>query len=129
MNTKKAAVTVLSIALKIVVLAVVVMGIYRLAGVAFDYGHSVFQEKAVDQAPGRNITVTIEEGASNRDIAELMEENGLVEDWKLFYIQIQVSKYAKRLEPGTYTLSTAMKPREMMAVISREGEEKEEEEE
>ncbi len=83
----------------------------------------------MDQAPGRNITVTIEEGASNRDIAELMEENGLVEDWKLFYIQIQVSKYAKRLEPGTYTLSTAMKPREMMAVISREGEEKEEEEE
>ena len=42
MNTKKAALTVLSIALKIVVLAVVVMGIYRLAGVAFDYGHSVF---------------------------------------------------------------------------------------
>ena len=100
MNTKKAALTVLSIALKIVVLAVVVMGIYRLAGVAFDYGHSVFQEKAVDQAPGRNITVTIEEGASNRDIAELMEVNCLVEYWKLFFIQFHVCLFAMRLVEG-----------------------------
>lgn len=127
MNTKKAALTFLSIALKIVVLAVVVMGIYRLGGIAFDYGHSVFQEEAVDREPGRSVTVTIETDASVQDIAKLLKENGLVEDWKLFYIQVQVSKYAKRLKPGTYTLSTAMKPREMMAVISREGEETEEE--
>ena len=127
MNTKKAALTVLSIALNIVVLAVVAMGIYRLGGIAFDYGHSVFQEEAVDREPGRSITVTIEENASIQDIAKLLEKNGLVEDWKLFYIQVKVSKYAKQLEPGTYTLSTAMKPREMMAIMSREGEETEEE--
>lgn len=118
MNIKRAALTVLSIALKIVVTAVVILGIVRLGGMAFDYGHSVFQEEAVDEEPGRSITVTIEDGSAITDIAKLMEDKGLVNDWKLFYIQVKASKYAKKLEEGTYTLTTAMKPREMMAVMA-----------
>ena len=51
MNIKRAALTVLSIALKIVVIAVVILGIIRLGGMAFDYGHSVLQEVAVDEEP------------------------------------------------------------------------------
>ena len=120
MNTKKAAVTVLSIALKIVIFAVVVIGVYRLGSMAFQYGHAVFQEEAVDQRPGRTVPVTIWSGASVKEIAKLLEEKGLVEDWKLFYVQVKVSKYAKTLVPGDYTLSTAMLPREMMAVMSGE---------
>ena len=115
MNTKRAALTVLSIALKIVVTAVVILGIIRLGGMAFDYGHSVFQEEAVDEEPGRSITVSIEDGTDVQAVAKLLEDKGLVNDWKLFYIQVKVSKYAKKLEAGTYTLTTAMKPREMMA--------------
>ena len=120
MNTKKAAVTVLSIALKIVIFAVVVIGVYRLGSMAFQYGHAVFQEETVDQRPGRTVPVTIRSGASVKEIAKLLEEKGLVEDWKLFYVQVKVSKYAKTLAPGDYTLSTAMLPREMMAVMSGE---------
>ena len=120
MNTKRAALTVLSIALKIVVTAVVILGIVRLGGVAFYYGHSVFQEEAVDEEPGRSITVTIDDGSDIGEIAKLLEDKGLVNDWKLFYIQVKVSKYAKKLEAGTYTLTTAMKPREMMAVMTGE---------
>ena len=120
MNTKREALTVLSIALKIVIIAVVILGIIRLGGMAIDYGHSVFQEEAVDEEPGRSITITIEDGSAISDIAKLMEDKGLVNDWKLFYIQVKVSKYAKKLEAGTYTLTTAMKPREMMAVMSGE---------
>ncbi|MCI8597711.1 MAG: endolytic transglycosylase MltG [Lachnospiraceae bacterium] len=126
MDVKKAALTVLSIAWKIVVIAVVIMGIYRLGGMAFDYGHSVFQEKAMDPEPGRTITVTVEDKFSTTDIAKMLQEKGLVEDWKLFVIQVQLSKYAKTLKPGTYTLTTAMKPREMMAVMSGEEQETEE---
>ena len=69
---------------------------------------------------GRSITVTIEDGSAISDIAKLLEDKGLVNDWKLFYIQVKVSKYAKKMEAGTYTLSTAMKPRQMMAVMSGE---------
>ena len=120
MNTKKAALTVLSIALKIVIIAVVAIGIFRLGSMAFSYGHAVFQEEAVDSMPGRTISVTVPDGASKTEIARLLEKKGLVEDWKLFYIQILCSKYSKTMKPGTYTLSTAMKPRQLMAVLSGE---------
>ena len=52
--------------------------------------------------------------------SRLLEKKGLVEDWKLFYIQVLCSKYSKTMKPGTYTLSTAMKPRQLMAVLSGE---------
>lgn len=120
MNTKKAALTVLSIALKIVIIAVVAIGIFRLGSMAFSYGHAVFQEEAVDPMPGRTISVTVPDGASKTEIARLLEKKGLVEDWKLFYIQILCSKYSKTMKPGTYTLSTAMTPRQLMAALSGE---------
>lgn len=120
MNTKKAALTVISIALKIVIFAALVVAIFRVGTIAYEYGHAVFEEEALDEAPGRTIPVIVPEGASTMDIAKLMEEEGLVEDWKLFYLQILCSKYAKTMQPGEYTLSTAMKPRELMAVMSGE---------
>lgn len=120
MNTRKAALTVLSIALKIVILAVIILGIFKLGSTAFSYGHSVFQEEALDPMPGRTITVTVEDGASVKTIARLMEQKGLVKDGKLFYIQAMCSKYSKTMKAGTYTLSTAMKPRQLMAVMSGE---------
>lgn len=120
MNTKKAAWTVLWIALRMVIMAVIAIGILRLGTMAFSYGHSVFQEEALDAMPGRTIEVTVPEGASKTEIAKLIEKKGLVEDWKLFYIQILCSKYASSMKAGTYTLSTAMKPRQLMAVMSGE---------
>lgn len=120
MNTRKAAWTVLSIALKMVIMAVIAVGIFQLGSIAFSYGHSVFQEEAVDELPGKTVEVTVPQGASKTEIAKLLEKKGLVEDWKLFYIQILCSKYASTMEAGTYTLSTAMKPRELMAVLSGE---------
>ena len=120
MNTKKAALTVVSIALKIVIFAALVVVLLRIGSVAYEYGHAVFEEEALDEAPGRTIPVSVPEGASAMDIARLMEDEGLVEDWKLFYLQILCSKYSDTMQPGEYTLSTAMKPRELMAVMSGE---------
>ena len=84
MNTKKAAFTVLSIALKIVIFAVLVLVVVRVGSFAYEYGHAVFEEEALDEPPGRTIPVTVPEGASAKDIAMLLEDEGLVEDWKLF---------------------------------------------
>lgn len=120
MNTRKAALTVISIALKIVIFAALIVIFFRIGSIAYNYGHAVFEEEALDEPPGRTITVTVEDGSSSMDIARLLEEKGLVEDWKLFYLQILCSKYANNMQPGTYELSTAMKPRELMAVMSGE---------
>ena len=52
MNTKKAALTVISIALKIVIFAALVVVLLRIGSVAYEYGHAVFEEEALDEAPG-----------------------------------------------------------------------------
>ena len=74
MNTKKAALTVVSIALKIVIFAALVVVLLRIGSVAYEYGHAVFEEEALDEAPGRTIPVTVPEGASAMDIARQMED-------------------------------------------------------
>ena len=120
MNTKKAALTVLSIALKIVIYAVVIMGIYRLGVMAYNYGHSVFAEEAVDSRPGRTVELHVESGASVGEIAKLLKEKGLVEDWKLFLLQAKLADFSEKLTAGQYKLSTAMLPSEIMSVLSGE---------
>lgn len=132
MNTKKAALTVLSITLRIVVTALVAMLMMRLGEEAYRYGHSVFRTEALDPEPGRQVPVSIGKGDSVSDVSKLLEQKGLVEDWKLFYIQVRLSKYYKTIVPGEYILTTAMAPKQMMAVmsgISPEGEDDEDEEE
>lgn len=129
MNTKKAALTVLSITLRIVVTALVAMLLLRLGEEAYRYGHSVFHTQALDPEPGRQVAVSIGEGDSVSDISKLLEQKGLIEDWKLFYIQVRLSKYYKTITPGEYTLTTAMDPKQMMAVMSGAGSEDEEDEE
>ncbi|MCI8852400.1 MAG: endolytic transglycosylase MltG [Lachnospiraceae bacterium] len=129
MNTKKAALIVLSITLKIVVISLVAMMLMRLGTAAYYYGHSVFHTGALDPLPGRQAQVVVEEEDSIADVAKTLEQKGLISDWTLFYIQVRLSKYYKTIEPGEYVLTTAMTPKEMMAVLSNEGETDEEESE
>ena len=84
MNTKKAALIVLSITLKIVALALVAMLLLRLGTTAYYYGHAVFHTGPLDAPPGRQAAVVIEEGDSIADVAKLLEQKGLVKDWLLF---------------------------------------------
>ena len=127
MNYKKAALTVLSITLNIVVTIMVLIGLSRLGNAAYHYGHSVFHAEAMDPEPGRKVNVTIERGDSAEEIAKILQNKGLVEDWKLFFIQARLSKYYDTMNAGDYTLTTAMTPKEMMAVMSGETLEEEEE--
>lgn len=127
MNTKKAALTVLSITLNIVVIALVVIGLTRLGNAAYYYGHSAFYIEPVDEEPGRQVSVAVEKGDSAQEIGQLLQEKGLIEDWKLFYLQASLNKFDEKKIEGNYVLTTAMTPKEMMAVMSGEVAEEEEE--
>ena len=120
MNVKRAALTVASITLKIVLFFLIAMGIIRLGEMAFEYGHAVFDNEAYEEEPGKTVSVYIEEEDSKMDIAKQMETRGLVGDWKLFYIQLITSEYSDTIEPGIYSLNSSMTPEELMAVMSGE---------
>ena len=42
----------------------------------------------------------------------------MIDSGKLFFIQLKLSVYADKLNPGTYTLNTSMTAKEMMVVMS-----------
>lgn len=122
MDKNKVLFSFIRMGISIIVILLVVYFAVRLAMVGYDFGYRVFTEPAVDMAPGREVLVQIKEDMSEKDAAELLEEQGLVRDANLFYLQFKLSVYSGKMVPGVYTLSTSMEPKEIMAVISPEQE-------
>lgn len=127
MNGKYLVGAVIEAVIKVIVIAVVVMFVFRTATTAYDFGYKVFADKPVSVSGGRTITVGIAESASVKDIAQMLEEKGLIEDARLFVVQELLSAYHGEILPGIYDLSTSMTAEEMLAVMSTPSEESKEE--
>ena len=123
MNIKYLVGAVIEVIIKVIVIAVVVMFVFRTSTAAYDFGYKVFADKPVSVSGGRTITVGIAESASVKDIAEMLQEKGLIEDANLFVVQELLSAYHGEILPGIYDLSTSMTAEEMLAIMSTPTEE------
>ena len=123
MSGKKTAVSLAWTLVKIAVLILIVVVVYKLSFAAYDFGFRVFADDAIDREPGIEKTVTIVEGKSVKEIGEILEAKGLIRDATLFVFQEKFSDYKGELKPGVYELTTAMTPFEMMQIMSAEREE------
>lgn len=128
MNGKYLAATVVEMIIKVVVIAAVIVFVMRGVTVAYDFGYRVFADEPVSLSDGRTMTVGVEEGASVKDVAEMLEEKGLIADAKLFVVQDLLSAYHNKILPGIYDLSTDMKAEEMLEIMSTPANEGEPEE-
>lgn len=113
--------------IKVVVIAVVIVFVFRGATQAYEFGYKVFADEPMSISGGRTITVGISDGMSVSDIAGMLEEKGLIEDARLFVVQELLSAYHGEIVPGIYDLSTAMTAQEMLAVMAAPAEESEDE--
>lgn len=113
---------------KVVILAAVVLFIFRGATQAYDFGYKVFADEPMSILGGRTITVGISDSMSTSDIAQMLEEKGLIEDAKLFVVQELLSAHHGEIAPGIYDLSTAMTAQEMLALMAAPAEEEDESE-
>lgn len=120
MNVNKALFTFIKIGFSFMIMLILIYGAVRLCSVSYDYGYRLFTEPAMEEKPGRDVLVQVKEGMSDRDVAKLMEEKGLVRDANLFYVQVILSDYKDAIKPGVYTLNTSMEPKELMIAISPE---------
>lgn len=112
--------TVINISINILVLAIVALLTISYAGKAYEFGRDIFDEHAIDTVENaKNVVVTIPKGASSQDIAKIVEEEGLVENKYVFLVQLILSDYKDEIEPGTYTVTTANTPTEIMQVLSK----------
>ena len=78
--------------------------------------------------PGIVYTVELSEETTPKQVAEALQDYGLIRDKNLFYVQYLVSSAKDKLVPGSYELSTAMTAEEMLAIMSESYTEEEEEE-
>ena len=122
MNLNKVVFRFVSISFSILVILLVLIGFVKIGTYCYEFGYRVFTEAPVDAEPGRDVMVQISSHMSDMDIAKELKEKGLVEDAKLFYVQLKVSAYSGKLHDGVYTLNTSMTARDMMAVMAAEPE-------
>lgn len=126
MSAKSLILTVLEIIIKVVVVAVVILFAFRTATAAYDFGYRVFADQPVSVSGGRTISVSVAEGASVKEVADMLEEKGLIEDAKLFVVQELLSAYRGEMAPGIYDLSTDMTAQQMLEIMSGSDEDEEE---
>ena len=127
MEAKKIVGTILSVSCKTLIFVMVALLLILTVQNLYDFGQRVFREEAKTSTEDAILVeVTVPDNASALDIANLMADYGLVEDSKLFFVQILLSDYKDKFVPGVYTLSTEMKPSELMMTIAPEPEESEE---
>ena len=133
MNIKNLALGFMGFIVRAAILAIIILVIYRTGQAAYEFGFRIFTEEAMSPAPGRDVAVTIVQGDSTMDVGKMLEEKGLIRDYKLFYVQKKCSVYDDDIKPGFYTLNTSMTAEDMFAIIAGrkdgEGEEDSEDEE
>ncbi len=128
MNVKQLVISIMTAAVKIAVAVFIINFVIKTATAAYDFGYRVFTEEPVSSPPGVSYTITLTEETTPKQVAETLQENGLVRDSNLFYVQYLSSAYKDKLQPGDYELTTAMTAEEMLEIMSPDVEEPEEEE-
>ncbi len=120
MKMKDVVLSVCETILKIAVVAIIVMMIYRGATAAYDYGYRIFEEPAMTEGEGREVIVDIPEGMSAKEMGELLYKKGLIRDEKLFQLQYFLSEYKEDLRVGQFVLRTNMTVDEMLKAMTKE---------
>ena len=114
MNLNKVVFRFVSISFSILVILLVLIGFVKIGTYCYDFGYRVFTEAPVDAEPGRDVIVQISDDMSDMDIAKELKEKGLVEDAKLFFVQLKVSAYSGKLHSGVYTLRSQALPKRQL---------------
>lgn len=124
--TRKILQEIIFIVVRVAFVVALIYAGYSCISSCYDFGYRIFADKAKDPEPGIVKTVAIVDGKTDKEIGEILEEKGLIDDGFLFGIQVKFSEYRDKLKPGVYELSTAMSPYDMMAVMSATVEEESE---
>lgn len=120
MKVKKTLASSAVMLIKIALIVLVIVVVYKLTFKAYDFGYRIFADTAIDSEPGITRAVSIADGLSAKEIGKILEDRALIKDATLFILQERFSEYHDKIKPGQYELSTAMTPYEMMDIMSRE---------
>lgn len=118
MNIKQLLGAISAMIIKTAIAAAVIVAVFKFAVAAYDFGYQVFADIPVSEGNGTVISVVVSEQQSSKDLAQVLEERGLINYAYVFFIQEQLSDdYRGKIKPGTYELSTAMSSEQMLQIL------------
>ncbi len=126
MKLQQFAYSFLGTVIRVVILIILAFVLFRLGGKAYEFGFRIFTEEAMEEPPGRDVQITISNRDGVKEVANMLEEKGLIRDATLFRIQEKVSLYDGDIHPGIFTLNTSMTAEEMLGVLLKSDESEEE---
>ena len=123
----KAGLALAHLAFRIALYACLLVLLFWAGREAYTFGFQVFNQQAMSPGEGIPVTVAIPTGATDMEIARILEERGLISNALVFWVQEYLSGYHGALRGGSYSLSTAYTPTRMMSILAGEEEEEAEE--
>lgn len=114
--------TIISISVKLIVYALIVLLLYEAVAKGYAFGHEIFYAEAVERAPGRDVTIEIEREESITQAVGLLAKEGLIKNEAAFIFQGKFYDYEK-VYPGTYVLNTSMTSKEILQALNERPEE------
>ena len=123
MKLSKVALRLLNISIIAMVWLLAILFLYRVGLYAYNFGYRVYTEPAMaSHENSRDMLVTIND-TDLATVAEVIYEKGLVENEKLFYLQLLISQAGVKegdrgkIKEGVYTMNTAMTYKEIIATM------------
>ena len=102
--------------------------IVLIAICGYYYFYDVFADEPVAESEedAVEVTVRVDSGMSDMQVARMLEQNGLVKSSLVFFGQSKIFKDSgSSIQPGTYKLNTYMTAQEMLEILTAEDEEDE----
>ena len=118
MKAKQVTGAVFNMIFRLVLSIIIILVVYRLAMYSYHLGYMVFADVAKEAEPGRDITIAVDTEDSTMDVAKTLENRGLIDDARVFFLQEMLSEYRGKIQPGVYTLNTSMTAEKMLAEMS-----------
>lgn len=107
---------------KIVLTISIIILVYIAFQSAYDYFYGAVVQTPSDQKAIKEVTVTIPQGASTKEIAGILEEKQLISNALLFRIQSKLDQSDGAYQYGTFTLNTGMDEDEIRRILQTQGE-------
>ncbi|MCR5153798.1 MAG: endolytic transglycosylase MltG [Lachnospiraceae bacterium] len=106
----------ISLVINLILYAFIIFAMIRVGGTVREFCFQVFGNETMEEAPGRNAEIVIEEGASTMEIASRLEMSKLIKSRYTFYVRVRLMDYS--IKAGKYIINTSMTYGQIMDTIT-----------
>ena len=118
MKTSKIVLKIFSGTGSILIIILLIFGVFTVGTIVYDFGYRIFAEESIDVVDGKEVSVQVVKGMSGKELAEILEEKGLIRQTFLFQVQYRISDFNGKIKPGLYKLNTTMTPETIIETLS-----------